>query len=107
MKSLIPPTDLHVPGIGAVTAGVPVNVPDELVGHTGDPRRDAASAELAAAIADGHSEIEAALRAEIDTLDPGAGLLAQGWTRKRGKTNPASPDADNEANPATDTIKES
>jgi len=100
MKSLIPPTDLHVPGIGAVTAGVPVNVPDELVGHTGDPRRDAASA-------DGHSEIEAALRAEIDTLDPGAGLLAQGWTRKRGKTDPASPDADNEANPVADTIKES
>lgn len=80
MKTLIPPADLDVVGLGTVKAGVPVDVPDEMAGVAPDPRREDAMIELRDAI-EAHNHLDAqARRDEISTLEMGYGLLAQGWT---------------------------
>lgn len=78
-KMLIPPDDLDVVGLGTVYAGQPVDVPDEIAGVAADPRREKAMQELTAAIeAREHAKAQT-LRNEIGLLEPGYGLLGQGW----------------------------
>lgn len=101
MKTLVPPADLDVVGLGTVYAGVPVDVPDEMAGVAPDPRREEAMIELRDAIA-AHNHLDAqARRDEISILEMGYGLLAQGWTLAP-TAKPAKPD---KTDPAVDADK--
>lgn len=77
--SLIPPDDLVVVGLGTCFAGQPTDVPVEMAGVATDPRREPAMQELALAIAAIDHARASELRAEIADMEPGYGLLAQGW----------------------------
>lgn len=92
---IIPPEDLTVPALRLTAkAGVPVLVPADIAGHAPDPRLEAAHLELRAAIEALDHNLAAALRDEILELDPGAGLLAQGWTlAPAAPADPAAPTA--------------
>lgn len=87
MKTLIPPADLDVVGLGPVKAGIPVDVPDEMAGVAPDPRREEEMQKLAAAVA-AHDHAAAQACRDVITgtdedhppLEMGYGLLAQGWT---------------------------
>lgn len=103
MKTLIPPADLDVPGLGSVKAGVPVDVPDQMAGVAPDPRREQAMRELAAAVAAIDHLAAQARRDEIIDLEMGSGLLAQGWTiAPAAKAVPADKPA---TDPTTTTTK--
>lgn len=89
--SLIPPDDLSVVGLGICYAGQPVDVPVEMAGVATDPRREPAMQELALAIAAINHERASELRAEIADMEPGYGLLAQGWKPATPPPAPAAP----------------
>lgn len=90
---LVPPADLYVPALRLrAVSGVAVDVPDEIAGRSPDPGLEAAmDAHRAAVTARDHNEA-ARLRDVIIGMDPGAGLLAQGWARADGEASAAPVD---------------